>query len=171
MRYLPALLAAAALVSAQNESISDYLPACSIDCLTTAIADATTCTGTSDLECFCIADNYRAIYDSAVACVLQACGNDVSVGEVLPAAAHMCEVVVARASSTSAAASTGTSAAAGQSTGAATTTSTNGDSTTSPTSSPTSTGTATPGSNAGGRSAQVIAFMGPLVALVAAANV
>jgi hypothetical protein len=80
MRYLPALLAAAALVSAQNESISDYLPACSIDCLTTAIADATTCTGTSDLECFCIADNYRAIYDSAVACVLQACGNDVSVG-------------------------------------------------------------------------------------------
>lgn len=121
--------AAAFLVSAAAETINDYLPECAIDCLNTAIGDATTCGGPDDLECFCIADNYRAIYTSGVGCVLQACGNDVSVGtkilplppaasspeswlcfltsnvplypgEVLPAAARMCEIVVERSGNT-----------------------------------------------------------------------
>ncbi|KAK4234179.1 putative GPI-anchored protein 7 [Achaetomium macrosporum] len=101
MKIPVALISAATVAaSAAAESLSTYLPACSIDCLTTAIGTATTCKGPEDLECFCIAENYRAIYDSGVACVLQACGNDVSVGEVLPAATHMCEVVVARSGST-----------------------------------------------------------------------
>ncbi|GAB1313715.1 hypothetical protein MFIFM68171_03925 [Madurella fahalii] len=94
--YFAALLAAAAIVTGAAETISDYLPECAIDCLNTAIGDVTTCSGPEDLECFCIADNYRAIYTSGVSCVLQACGNDVSVGEVLPAAARMCEIVVER---------------------------------------------------------------------------
>lgn len=81
MRYFAAILATAAVVSAATESLSTYIPECAVPCLTTAIGDATTCAGPEDLECFCVAENYRAIYDSAVACVLQACGNDVSVGK------------------------------------------------------------------------------------------
>ncbi|KAL2131959.1 hypothetical protein VTI74DRAFT_4414 [Chaetomium olivicolor] len=96
MKYFGALLAAAAVVSVAAESISDYIPACAVSCLTTAIGAATKCKGPTDLECFCVVENYRAIYDSGVSCVLQACGNDVSVGEVLPAASGMCEQVVAR---------------------------------------------------------------------------
>lgn len=119
MRYFAALLTAAAVASAATGSISTYMPECAVPCLTSAISGATTCKGPDDLECFCIADNYRAIYDSSVGCVLQACGDDValgktppplgppispsvivanffpSTGEVLPAAAKMCEEVVA----------------------------------------------------------------------------
>jgi hypothetical protein len=84
MKVSITLLSAAAFgVSAAAESLSTYMPACSVDCLTTAIGTATTCKGPDDLECFCIAENYRAIYDSAVACVLQACGSDVSVGKII----------------------------------------------------------------------------------------
>ncbi|KXX73770.1 putative GPI-anchored protein 7 [Madurella mycetomatis] len=102
MRCFVAVLVAAAafFVSGAAETINDYLPECAIDCINTAIGDATTCGGPDDLECFCIADNYRAIYTSGVNCVLQACGNDVSVGEVLPAAARMCEIVVERSGNT-----------------------------------------------------------------------
>ncbi|KAK3298095.1 uncharacterized protein B0H64DRAFT_137631 [Chaetomium fimeti] len=93
MKCFPLFLSAVAVVCAAADSLSTYIPKCAVGCLTTAIDTVTSCKGPEDLECFCIADNYRAIYDSGVACVLQACGNDVSVGEVLPAAARMCEEV------------------------------------------------------------------------------
>jgi len=82
MKFIAAILATAAVVSAATESLSTYIPECAVDCLTKAIPVATKCAGPEDLECFCIAENYRAIYDNAVACVLQACGNDRSVGKL-----------------------------------------------------------------------------------------
>ncbi|KAH6851356.1 hypothetical protein B0I37DRAFT_133994 [Chaetomium sp. MPI-CAGE-AT-0009] len=93
MKCFPLFLGAVAVACAASQSLSTYIPNCAVDCLTTAIGTATSCKGPEDLECFCIADNYRAIYDSAVTCVLQACGSDVAIGEVLPAAARMCEEV------------------------------------------------------------------------------
>ena len=79
MKYFAALLAAAGVASAAAKSLSTYIPDCAVPCLTSAISAATTCKGPEDLECFCIADNYRAIYDNAVACVLQTCGEDVAI--------------------------------------------------------------------------------------------
>ncbi|KAK3303905.1 uncharacterized protein B0T15DRAFT_512124 [Chaetomium strumarium] len=138
MKFAITLLSAAAIaMSAAAESLSTYMPACSVDCLTAAISTATTCKGPDDLECFCIAENYRAIYDSGVACVLQACGSDVSVGEVLPAATHMCEVVVARSGSTvtSVANPTTTGGPSGSAANTTTTTTTTTTSSSSPTTS------------------------------------
>ncbi|KAK1750377.1 hypothetical protein QBC47DRAFT_120750 [Echria macrotheca] len=86
------LLAAVGAAVAQK-TFADYnLPECSIDCLNKAVDSATPCKP-NDLDCFCIADNYRATYDAAVGCVLQKCGQDVAIGQVLPAAAKLCEEV------------------------------------------------------------------------------
>ncbi|KAK0614915.1 hypothetical protein B0T17DRAFT_510738 [Bombardia bombarda] len=109
MKYIAALIAAAGLAVA-SKGFKDYLPECSLECLAAGLADATPCKP-DDLECFCIADHYRATYTASVACVLQSCGNDVSVGEVLPAAAGLCEVVVAAQAAGSSAASSVVSAA------------------------------------------------------------
>jgi hypothetical protein len=84
MKYFATLLAAAAVANAAAKSLSTYMPDCAVPCLTSAISAATTCKGPEDLECFCIADNYRAIYDNAVACVLQRCGDDVAIRKSPP---------------------------------------------------------------------------------------
>lgn len=191
MKYSIALFAAAAaLVSAVNQSVSDFLPACAIDCITTAIGDATTCKGPEDLECFCIADNYRAIYTSAVACVLQACGNDVSVGtrilmllacppstlvqvltscslgEVLPAAARMCEVVTGQSGTPTTTAENPSSTSSG---GPAANQSTAPAETTNTAAAAATTTTNVPGSGGVALGAGMFAAVAPLL-LVAAAN-
>ncbi|KAK5655203.1 hypothetical protein OQA88_6102 [Cercophora sp. LCS_1] len=85
------LLLAAAGAALAQKTLEDYMPKCSLDCL----KDGMKSVGceTTDLDCFCVPDNYRGIYTAALACTLQACGQDVSVAEVLPAAAGMCEEV------------------------------------------------------------------------------
>ncbi|KAK4462285.1 hypothetical protein QBC42DRAFT_268051, partial [Cladorrhinum samala] len=80
MKYLTALLAAAVAVSAAE--LKDYVPECSLKCLSDARASATPCKDDTDLKCFCVLENYRAIYDSAVGCVLLACGNDVATSKI-----------------------------------------------------------------------------------------
>ncbi|KAI1844475.1 hypothetical protein JX265_010030 [Neoarthrinium moseri] len=74
-------------------SIGDFVPKCAVGCLEDGVKSATPC-AVDDLNCVCIADNYRNTYTAAVSCVLQSCGSDTAVGEVLPGAAHMCEVVL-----------------------------------------------------------------------------
>ncbi|KAK4222466.1 hypothetical protein QBC38DRAFT_489793 [Podospora fimiseda] len=93
MKFFAALLATAALASAASKSLKDYVPECAYKCLDDGRAAATTCKDDTELECFCVLENYRAIYNSAVGCVLLACGNDVSTGEVLPAVIGMCDEV------------------------------------------------------------------------------
>ncbi|KAK4183886.1 hypothetical protein QBC35DRAFT_78319 [Podospora australis] len=96
MKYFTALLAAAVAVSAHEggHTLADYVPECSLKCLSDARKSATTCASDDDLKCFCILENYRAIYDAGTTCVLQDCGQDVAIGEVLPAVMAMCEEVL-----------------------------------------------------------------------------
>ncbi|KAH8674208.1 hypothetical protein BX600DRAFT_536880 [Xylariales sp. PMI_506] len=125
MKYFAFAAAAAGLASAQ--SLSDYLPACAVDCLNTAIGDASTCS-TTDLVCVCSQQNYVNIYTSGEACVLKACGSDVSVDEVLPDAQNMCESI--DASTSAAGTATVTKSAASTTTVVTTTAATTGGATT-----------------------------------------
>ncbi|EHK44906.1 hypothetical protein TRIATDRAFT_171091, partial [Trichoderma atroviride IMI 206040] len=84
------LLAAASVAGVvAAQSLSDYFPKCSVDCLEEATKQATSCS-TTDAVCFCVQSNYEAIYNSGLACVLKDCGNDVAVDKVLPAAIQFC---------------------------------------------------------------------------------
>lgn len=85
MKYITAFLAAAVAGVVAHEghdhtTLGDYVPECSLKCLSDARKSATTCKDDTELECFCILENYRAIYDASVACVMVACGQDVAVG-------------------------------------------------------------------------------------------
>ncbi|KAI9172621.1 hypothetical protein HJFPF1_02128 [Paramyrothecium foliicola] len=106
MKTTSIVLAATAALSgfASAQDKADYLPECSLDCLNTATEQATDCS-LDDAVCWCVQENYENIYDAGVACVLQACGPDRAVTEVLPAAAVFCS-----AASASASAATATSA-------------------------------------------------------------
>ncbi|UKZ61820.1 uncharacterized protein TrAtP1_003079 [Trichoderma atroviride] len=111
------LLAAASVAGVvAAQSLSDYFPKCSVDCLEEATKQATSCS-TTDAVCFCVQSNYEAIYNSGLACVLKDCGNDVAVDKVLPAAIQFCSA----ASSSASAAATATAAGESTSTTAATT--------------------------------------------------
>ncbi|OHF02906.1 hypothetical protein CORC01_01664 [Colletotrichum orchidophilum] len=97
MKYAYFLLATAGLAAAQQK-FSDVVPKCSIDCLTQAVKDGTKCSSIDDSACICEADNYRSIYSVGVNCVLQACGSDVAIGQLLPAAGKFCREVTGGAS-------------------------------------------------------------------------
>lgn len=103
------LLATATLVLAQD--ITKYVPSCSLKCLQEAVMSATKCQPL-DGKCICDRPNFEAIYNSGTACVLQACGSDTSITQVLPGTYKYCEDVLAAAgsgsSSSSVAAPTGT---------------------------------------------------------------
>ncbi|KAK1445788.1 hypothetical protein CMEL01_10031 [Colletotrichum melonis] len=91
------LLATAGLAMAQQK-FTDVVPKCSIECLTKAVKDGTKCSSIDDSACICEADNYRSIYTVGVNCVLQACGSDVAIGQLLPAAGKFCREVTGGAS-------------------------------------------------------------------------
>ncbi|KAL8401201.1 hypothetical protein RB596_008119 [Gaeumannomyces avenae] len=90
------LLAVATLVLAQD--ITKYVPTCSFKCLQEAVTSATKCQPL-DGKCICDRPNFEAIYNSGNACVLQACGSDTAITQVLPGTYKYCEDVVAGASS------------------------------------------------------------------------
>ncbi|KAL8372484.1 hypothetical protein RB595_002017 [Gaeumannomyces hyphopodioides] len=98
-------LATATLVLAQD--IAKYVPSCSLKCLQDAMTSATKCQPL-DGKCICDRPNFEAIYNSGTACVLQACGSDTSLTQVLPGTYKYCEDVLAGASSSSVVAPTGT---------------------------------------------------------------
>ncbi|KAL2874927.1 hypothetical protein SGCOL_009906 [Colletotrichum sp. CLE4] len=97
MKYSYVLLATAGLAVAQQK-FTDVVPKCSIECLTKAVKDGTKCSSIDDSACICEADNYRSIYTVGVNCVLQACGSDVAIGQLLPAAGKFCREVTGGAS-------------------------------------------------------------------------
>ncbi|CCC12823.1 hypothetical protein SMACR_09018 [Sordaria macrospora] len=90
MKFSAITLLAAAAGLAAAKTLEDYVPKCSQQCLKDAQSSATDCKE-GDLPCFCILENYHNIYDAGVSCVLLKCGNDVAVGEVLPAIVSMCD--------------------------------------------------------------------------------
>ncbi|KAK2011588.1 hypothetical protein LZ32DRAFT_659582 [Colletotrichum eremochloae] len=98
MKYSYVLLAAAAGLTVAQKKFTDVIPQCSVECLTKAVKDGTTCSSIDDSACICEATNYRNIYTVGVSCVLQACGSDVATGQLLPAAAQFCREVTGGAS-------------------------------------------------------------------------
>ncbi|RSL55661.1 hypothetical protein CEP54_009243 [Fusarium duplospermum] len=91
MKTVAVAVAVLALQVVAHESLdkADYFPECSLDCLTEAIEKSTDCKET-DSTCLCDHDNYVAIYEYTMDCVIDACGEDVAVDEVLPAAEPYC---------------------------------------------------------------------------------
>ncbi|KAG7289402.1 hypothetical protein NEMBOFW57_005773 [Staphylotrichum longicolle] len=84
MKYTAALVAlAAATVSAQDISV---FPECSLPCIITAVG-TTSCAAT-DFACVC--KNMEAVKTAATPCVVDKCGLDKALNEVLPATEKFC---------------------------------------------------------------------------------
>ncbi|RGP65770.1 cfem domain-containing [Fusarium sporotrichioides] len=86
MKYSVAFVALAA-VAAQAQSLAD-VPKCAIPCLDKAIASETDCEVT-DLACVC--KGFSAVRSVATSCVIDECGTDVAINEVLPATEKLCK--------------------------------------------------------------------------------
>ncbi|KAM0354295.1 hypothetical protein ACHAPU_001339 [Fusarium lateritium] len=85
MKYSFAFAALVAAVQAQ--SLGD-VPKCAIPCLDKAIASESSC-DTTDLACVC--KNFDDIRSAATSCVIDECGSDVAISEVLPATEKLCK--------------------------------------------------------------------------------
>ncbi|KAG5973670.1 hypothetical protein E4U58_004608 [Claviceps cyperi] len=83
-----ATAAMAGLVSAQN--IFD-IPGCALPCVQTAVSK-TVCFPT-DFGCLCSKDNFIAMQAAATACVIEKCGANKAVSEVLPAIQKLCSAI------------------------------------------------------------------------------
>lgn len=81
-----AAFAAAGLASAQG---LDSVPQCARQCLGPAIQE-TGCSET-DVACFCKPENREKIVSAGTGCVLQSCGQETALNEVLPAITKVCE--------------------------------------------------------------------------------
>ncbi|QPG93958.1 hypothetical protein C2857_003800 [Epichloe festucae Fl1] len=80
------VLAMAAVVSAQSAA---DIPDCARPCLEKAVKDKTSC-ATTDYACICKTENFSAIRGAATSCVLEKCGTETAIGEVLPATQKLC---------------------------------------------------------------------------------
>ncbi|KAL7948780.1 hypothetical protein V8C42DRAFT_312312 [Trichoderma barbatum] len=109
MKTTSFLLAASMAGAVVAQKLGDYFPECSLDCLEQGTTSATDCSLT-DAVCFCVQSNYEAIYTAELSCVLKACGPDVSVDKVLPAAVQFCSAATASASASATASEGSTSA-------------------------------------------------------------
>lgn len=90
MKYSTVILATVGIVSAQSPG--DFIPECALECLEQAAAAVTDC-GEGDYECRCEPANQSALRIEATPCVIEECGADVAIQEVLPAAEEFCEAV------------------------------------------------------------------------------
>ncbi|KAH7198477.1 uncharacterized protein B0J16DRAFT_314785 [Fusarium flagelliforme] len=86
MKYSVAFVALAA-AAAQAQSLAD-VPKCAIPCLDKAIESKTKCE-TTDLACIC--ESFDEVRSSATSCVIDECGSDVAINEVLPATEGLCK--------------------------------------------------------------------------------
>ncbi|KAK4191278.1 hypothetical protein QBC35DRAFT_471018 [Podospora australis] len=89
MKYSTAtlLLAVATAVSAQDISL---FPSCSLPCILDGIS-STPCTDQTDFACVC--QNKDALIKAATNCVIEACGVETALNEVLPATDEFCAQV------------------------------------------------------------------------------
>ncbi|KAF4470570.1 extracellular membrane CFEM domain-containing [Fusarium albosuccineum] len=86
MKYSVAVLALVA-AAVQAQTLAD-VPECAIPCLDDAISSETDCK-TTDLVCVC--KNFDDVRSAATSCVIDKCGSDVAINEVLPATEALCE--------------------------------------------------------------------------------
>ncbi|KAK4100166.1 hypothetical protein N658DRAFT_497628 [Parathielavia hyrcaniae] len=100
MKYTTAILAlAAAAAKAQDLSL---FPECSRPCIIDAVGTSTNC-AIDDYPCIC--NNMDAVKQAATPCVVNACGIDVALNEVLPATEEFCAQVLNPGSSSASPAS------------------------------------------------------------------
>ncbi|RSL67132.1 hypothetical protein BHE90_015830 [Fusarium euwallaceae] len=85
MKFSLAVLALIASVQAQTRS---DIPECALPCLDDAIESETDCK-TTDYVCVC--KNFDDVRSKATTCVIDKCGSDVAINEVLPATEALCE--------------------------------------------------------------------------------
>ncbi|KAL2152327.1 hypothetical protein VTH82DRAFT_5511 [Thermothelomyces myriococcoides] len=88
MKYTTSAVLALAAATATAQDISIF-PECSLPCITKAVGK-TSCKLT-DFACVC--DNMDSIKQGATSCVVDACGIDVALNEVLPATEKFCSEV------------------------------------------------------------------------------
>ncbi|KLU85694.1 hypothetical protein MAPG_04715 [Magnaporthiopsis poae ATCC 64411] len=87
MKYSTALAAFAAAGLASAQSLND-VPQCARQCLGPVIKE-TGCSET-DVSCLCKAENRSKVISSGTACVVQSCGQETAINEVLPAITRIC---------------------------------------------------------------------------------
>lgn len=85
MKFSLAVLALIASVQAQSRS---DIPSCALPCLDDAIESETDCK-TTDYVCVC--KNFDDVRSKATSCVIDKCGADVAINEVLPATEGLCK--------------------------------------------------------------------------------
>ncbi|KAK4138501.1 hypothetical protein BT67DRAFT_11580 [Trichocladium antarcticum] len=90
MKFSAAILPA--LVAVASAQSLDMLPKCSVPCIQKAVADTTKCEAT-DFACVC--ENMAALTGAATGCVIENCGIDVAINEVVPGTKTFCEAVAA----------------------------------------------------------------------------
>ncbi|KAK7426625.1 hypothetical protein QQZ08_006803 [Neonectria magnoliae] len=87
MKYAFVALALAAAARAQSR---DDIPKCALDCLDEGIESETSCS-TTDYACVC--KDFSKVQTAATSCVIDACGADVAVNDVLPAVQALCKAI------------------------------------------------------------------------------
>ncbi|KAL2832676.1 hypothetical protein BJY01DRAFT_253831 [Aspergillus pseudoustus] len=85
---LSALLAVTIATLAASQTIND-VPKCALPCLDDAIKSKTSC-GVKDYKCVCKEENFNKVQGAATSCVIQKCGSDVALNQVLPATKKLC---------------------------------------------------------------------------------
>ncbi|KAL2134567.1 hypothetical protein VTI74DRAFT_11461 [Chaetomium olivicolor] len=88
MKYTTALLGLATLAAAAPDL--SIFPSCSLECITSAVPKSTKCELT-DFACVC--KNMDAVKSAATPCVVEKCGVDVAINQVLPATEKFCKEV------------------------------------------------------------------------------
>ncbi|KAL3483597.1 hypothetical protein BJX62DRAFT_244751 [Aspergillus germanicus] len=82
------LLAVTLATLGATQTIND-VPKCAIPCLDDAIKSKTSC-DVKDYKCVCKDENFSKVQGAATACVVQKCGSDVALQQVLPATKKLC---------------------------------------------------------------------------------
>ncbi|KZL85693.1 cfem domain-containing protein, partial [Colletotrichum incanum] len=100
MKYTVAIVAFAGFSAAQTLDV----PQCAQQCLANAITANGQCT-IGDAACLCNPANFQAIVTAGTPCVLQNCGADAAVNQVIPAAGRICAAVAGGAAVSSVVAS------------------------------------------------------------------
>ncbi|KAL2865233.1 CFEM domain-containing protein [Aspergillus lucknowensis] len=83
-----AIFAIALATLAASQTVND-IPKCAIPCLDDAIKSKTNCK-TTDYKCVCKKENFDKVQGAATGCVIQKCGSDVAINQVLPATKKLC---------------------------------------------------------------------------------
>ncbi|KAL1899621.1 hypothetical protein Cpir12675_001391 [Ceratocystis pirilliformis] len=125
MKFTLALLPLAAIATATTTSldVTDYFPSCSLDCLSQAVSNSSSCS-LSDSVCMCTNAIDENLAVKTNSCMIKDCGSTVAFTDVLSAADNFCRAALSGSTASAGVASLlGTSTATGTAAASATGTS------------------------------------------------